>query len=58
MNADQKLKYLILAAAARMSDEAPPEYPCENIDELYENATNGDFSYDARNEVRVLVWRW
>ncbi len=52
MNADQKLKFLVLATVANMAGEQPPEYPCESIDEMYEIASNGDYLYDALNEVR------
>jgi hypothetical protein len=51
MTSEQKLKYLILVAAARMMGESAPKYPCEDIDELYENASR-DYVYDARSEVR------
>lgn len=49
MTPEQKIKWLILECSANMKGVPPPEYPCADIDTLYEN--NED--YDAIQEVRT-----
>ena len=49
MTPRQKIKWLILAQAAMLNNEPAPEYPSENIDDLY--IENEDL-YDAEYEVR------
>lgn len=52
MNAEQKVKWLILSVAARFNKTEAPEYPCENVDELYDALVENDEHWDARSEVR------
>ena len=52
MNAEQKVKWLILSVAARFNKTEAPEYPCENIDEIYDHLVASDEHWDARSEVR------
>ena len=54
MTAEQKVKWLILASRAGWAGEDVPEYPCSEIDELYDDAENqaADYFYDAKYEIR------
>jgi hypothetical protein len=52
MDAQQKVKWLILQVAARFNDTEAPEYPCANVDELYDTLVENDAHWDARDEVR------
>ena len=52
MTPQQKIKWLILSVAARFNKTDAPEYPCENVDELYDALVENDEHWDARNEVR------
>ncbi len=52
MKPDQKIKWTILARVALWEDKPALEYPCDNIDELYEELVEQDGHWDAKNEVR------
>ena len=52
MTALQKIKYLILAKAAEFGYVQKPTYPCDNIDELYDDLVNRDLHWDAKSEIR------
>lgn len=52
MTPEQKIKWLILAKVAAWEKKPAPEYPRDNIDELYNNALEWDITCDARNAVR------
>jgi hypothetical protein len=52
MTPEQKLKYAILARVAEWEDKPVPEYPCKNIDELYDELVASDAHWDGKNEVR------
>lgn len=52
MTPEQKLKWAILSKDAAWGNTAPPEYPCENVDELYEALVEDNSHWDAMNEVR------
>lgn len=51
MNAQQKLKHIILALIAVWDGETLPEVTAENIDDLYDEAES-DQVYDAKSEIR------
>lgn len=50
MTPTQKLKWLVLAAIATWEKRPVPAYPCENIDELYDLASD---TTDAKDALRV-----
>lgn len=52
MTPEQKLKWAILAKAAEWEKSPAPEYPCENVDELYQKLVDEGGHWDAKNEVR------
>jgi hypothetical protein len=52
MNPEQKVKWLILQVAARFNKTDAPEYPCENVDQLYDSLVENDEHWDAKSEVR------
>lgn len=51
MNAQQKLKHIILALVADWNEEPRPEVTAENIDELYDDASS-DQVQEAKYEIR------
>lgn len=52
MTPTQKIKWLVLAKAAKWGGEAPPPYPCADVDDLYDAAWEREELYDAVSEVR------
>jgi len=54
MTPEQKLKWAILTQFALWNNKLALEYPCENIDTLYEKLTETDAYYDANNEIRSI----
>jgi len=52
MTPEQKIKWQILSVAARFNETETPQYPCENVDELYSQLVENDLHYDAESEVR------
>lgn len=52
MTPEQKIKWAILARVALWQDKPAPEYPCENIDELYDKLVKNDGQWDAKEEIR------
>ncbi len=54
MKPEQKLKWAILARVALWEDKPAPEYPCDNVDELYDKLVEQDGHWDAMNEVRGI----
>jgi hypothetical protein len=48
----QKIKWLVLAKAAKWNNAEPPPYPCANVDDLYAAAEENDGLCDAILEVR------
>ena len=53
MTPEQKLKWVILAKSAEWNNKPAPDYPCKNVDELYDLLTESDEHWDARSEVRT-----
>lgn len=51
MNAQQKLKHMILSVIAEWDGELLPEVTAENIDDLYDEAES-DQVQDAKSEIR------
>lgn len=51
MNAQQKLKHIILTLIAAWNNEALPDVTAENIDDLYDEASS-DQVQDAKYEIR------
>lgn len=54
MTSTQKLKWLVLATLAELKGSSAPEYPCANVDQLFEEAKNADDDWfpTALDEVR------
>lgn len=52
MTPQQKIKWAILAKVAECEERDVPEYPCSNIDELYDELVEKDGHYDAESELR------
>ena len=52
MTPEQKLKWAVLAKVAEWNKELPPEYPCANVDELYDALVEADAHWDGKSEVR------
>jgi len=52
MTPQQKIKWAILARVAEWAKMNPPEYPCSNIDELYDELVETGDYYDAESEIR------
>ena len=52
MTPTQKIKWLVLAKAAKWSGAEPPPYPCADVDDLYGAAWDREELYDAVSEVR------
>ena len=52
MKPTQKLKWAILARVAVWEDKPAPDYPCANVDELYDELVAMDAHWDGKNEVR------
>lgn len=52
MTPEQKLKWAVLARAAELKDKPAPEYPCANVDELYDALVEADAHWDGKSEVR------
>jgi len=50
MTPEQKIKWAILAHAAYK--EPAPEYPCANVDDLYDQLVENDGHWDAKEEIR------
>lgn len=53
MTPKQKLKWAILAKSAEWDSKPAPPYPCENVDDLLDQAEEEETLYDARSEVRA-----
>ena len=57
MTPEQKLKYAIIARACEIDRIEPPQYPCDNVDLLWDAAfaedRKSDSIYDAMEEVRT-----
>jgi len=52
MKPEQKIKWAILAKVALWDDAEAPKYPCENVDELYDQLVKEGAHWDAKSEVR------
>ena len=52
MTPEQKLKWAILVLGTKGMETPIPEYPCPNVDELYERFMEEDGYYDVVEEVR------
>lgn len=52
MTPEQKLKWAILARVAQWNNKTVPDYPCNNIDEQYDELVNKDNHWDAKEDVR------
>jgi len=54
MTPSQKIKWAIVACFSRWNKSDPPEYPCEDIDQIYDEAVDNspDMMLGAANEVR------
>lgn len=52
MTPTQKIKWAILHLTAVWSDQQEPEYPCANVDELYDQLVEKGEHWDAKNETR------
>lgn len=52
MTPEQKLKWAVLAKVAAWEGKPEPDYPCENIDELYGALVEADAHWDSKSEVR------
>jgi hypothetical protein len=48
----QKIKWLILAKVAAWGNTPEPDYPCKNVDELYNELVEANEHWDGKNEVR------
>lgn len=49
----QKLKWAVLADAAKWAGADPPPYPCPEVDALYEALVDEGNAYDSQDEVRT-----
>ena len=52
MTPEQKIKWAILAKNASWGYGVQPSFPCENVDELYDQLVNEGGHWDAKNEIR------
>lgn len=52
MTPQQKIKWAIVARVAELDESNPPEYPCSNIDELYDELVEKNERYEAESELR------
>lgn len=52
MTPEQKLKWAVLARVAGWEGNPAPDYPCQNVDELYEKLVDEDAHWDGKSEVR------
>ena len=52
MTPEQKLKWAIIAKFANWSETPAPEYPCNNVDEIYAALVERGEHWDVKNEVR------
>jgi len=52
MTPEQKLKWAVLARVAQWKKKTAPEYPCQNVDELYEALVESNDHWDAKSELR------
>src|SRR5512143_1962441 len=52
MTPEQKLKWAILARVAQWEKRNVPEYPCDNVDDLYDALVEADEHWDGKNEIR------
>lgn len=52
MSPTQKLKWSVVAKAAEWRGRALPEYPCANIDQLYQELVDSGENWDAEEEIR------
>ncbi len=52
MKPEQKLKWAILARLALWGDRPALEYPCDNVDKLYDEIVEQGNHWDAMSEVR------
>lgn len=52
MTPEQKLKWAVLAQTAAWSKEPAPEYPCKNVDELYDALVEQGAHWDGVSGVR------
>lgn len=52
MTPEQKLKWAVLAKVAGWDKKPAPEYPCPNVDELYDALVEEDAHWDGKSEVR------
>ena len=52
MNAVQCVKWAVLAKRAEFLGETPPEYPCKDVDSIYDELDGDDSLIDAKSEVR------
>lgn len=52
MTPKQKIKWAILARDAKWAEKDRPEYPCADVDELYDQLVEDDDHWDAVNEIR------
>lgn len=52
MTPEQKLKWAVLAQTATWGKKPIPDYPCQNVDELYDALVEQDAHWDGVSEVR------
>lgn len=52
MTPEQKLKWAVLEKVAAWEKKPAPDFPCENVDELYEKCVEDDAHWDAKSELR------
>lgn len=52
MTPEQKLKWAVLDKVATWGGTPAPEYPCANVDDLYDDLVEKDDHWDGRSEVR------
>lgn len=52
MTPQQKIKWAILAKVTELEEKDAPEYPCSNIDELYDELVEKGEHCDAESELR------
>lgn len=52
MTPEQKLKWAILEKVAGLEGKPAPEFPCENVDELFDKLVEDGGHWDGKSEVR------
>ena len=52
MTPEQKLKWAILKTVATLESKPAPPYPCENVDDLYDELEESGGHWDAKSELR------